>query len=359
MNLRKLLPLSALVVLMLLLLTSCGAQPQLHSGLDLYDTSKAAPIEKMTESDLTDYLIFECGTDGFCKVIIYARNPQDPNGVERYFKSADVPDMASQAKPDGTAATMQETLTPGQPETVAAEPPEILSWAKRTLLGQWQIWILMALAAFASYALYNWTFKTTPKQAPYSFEDMATKRSTYTFGEDMTVYHIPSRNVDRANAFQHLTGRSFEEKLEEAERQIRSWLESAAQEIAGGSEPEDVDSRLRSWIGQVNTALKNVKWDEIDGTVLEGYPDCGRDLVRIRVDGFRPSEDMKNFLNKVKEASKHTEAIRLLMAELDITKKEAIAMYAEFNKTDAFRDVGNSAAAAVAAIVARLNGGTN
>jgi len=351
-----------LTLLLSLTLVGCGAQtPQLTSGLNLYDESKAAPIEKMADTDLTDYLIYECGSDGFCKVIIYARNPLDPNGVARYFKSADVPGMATQAEPQpqATGQPGKETPVPGQPVAGNTETPEILKWAEKMVIGQWQIWLLMGLAVAASYALYNWTFKTTPKQAPYSFEDMATRRSTYTFGEDMTVYHIPSRNVDRANAFQHLAGRTFDEKLEEAERQIRSWLESAAQEIAGNSEPEDVASRLRNWINEVNAALKNVKWDEIEGTVLEGYPDCGRDLVRIRVDGFRPSEDMKNFLNKVKEASKHTEAIRLLMAELDITKREAIAMYAEFNKTDAFRDVGNSAAAAVAAIVARLNEGGN
>lgn len=311
-----------LFLLLGLVLVSCSAQPSLTAGLDLYDTTKSAPIEIMTDLDLTDYLIFECEPDGFCKVIIYARNPLDPNGVERYFKSADVPGM-------------------GSDNQTAAEPSassENVDWAKKVLLGQWQIWVLLALAIAGSYALYNWTYKTTPMQASYHFEDLPTERGGFLFGLDVTVYIAESRNPDKARALQHLKGRTLEDKLEEAKAQIGRWFESAVQEVAGTSPPETVESRIRDWVSRVNAFAKNVNWDAIVGTELEGFPDIGVIPLRFRVDGFRPSSDLQNYLNKGSESASHATAIRAFSDKLGISTTQAEKLYTEINHDDTTRD---------------------
>jgi hypothetical protein len=344
-------------LMFVLLLGACGPaeQVEIPVGTPLYAKGSDIASDTFSETDKTDYIADIDGSDreGYGIVYLYAGERE---GAERYFKLTDVqsvlptPGTGNTAPQEGTA----DTVVSNEPMVL----PEAIQWIVDYVLGMWFIWVCIAASVLFSMNLYNWQRrKTTPKPLRLEFDKLATRLSAYTFGLQIDVFFTYAKQKDRYANFETLKGKNDDQKLEDAKGMLRSFVEGQIQEVTLETTPEDINAVVARWIKRFNRILKSVDWSNIEGTLLEGYPDIGVDLSRAVLVGIDPSPAMANYLASPSEARRHAQAaLDLQAATPNMTLREAWDRYLVLNEADTRRDMATSVAEAAVKILESLGG---
>ena len=343
-----------LVAVLLLLLAGCAAQTNLPVGLDLYKQGQESPTAELTQADIANKpAIVPSDRDGFGKVILFDQRTGE--GVEWYYKLSDLPQVQPQ-DPQGTPIPEQE----GQ-QTQGTKPGEIAAvfkWANDYLFGLWQLWVGIALSILFSVYVYKWVQnKKTPLPMRLDMDDIPTAISAYTYDLQLQASAIVSSEPDRANAFNQLQGKSYEEKLESARLLLLTYLEGEITALSMQVAPENASREVGRWVNRINLALKNVNWRNTRGTSLENFPITGLELRNIRLVGFKPGTELNNYITTPNEADRHAQAIRRLQQQTGLTIRDVVEMYLELNKADATRDAAKAIGSPIGEAIKLVMGG--